>query len=220
MRRKLCSIGISAVLVLLLVTGSSWAVPIDLVGYLYPTLSAHVEFTYSGENYSSGNIYIDIRNTSSVPVGEDPRLTAFAFNAPDGVSFANSRQPTGWQGIYAPPGINTPGQFGIYDLGASSGPNFNGGSPNYGAAVGQTFSFTIHVNGSDMQSLTENSFLGLLSEGLNGQYFIARFQRVGPGGAFSDVAIPGTSSVPEPGTLLLLGVGIAGIAGIRRKKRV
>jgi len=202
-------------------------VSIDLSGNRYPSLSADVEFEYVAENPGIGYIHIDIANNSSVPVGEDPRLTAFAFNLPDGVSYGNwLMQPPGidsWEVISRTNGINTPDQFGMFDIAFVTGPNFNGGSPNDGIAVGQSFHFEIRLNGTGMDALTEASFLNLSSTAVNGhlnpQNFIARFQQVGPGGGGSDVAIPGTA-VPEPSTLLLLGIGLVGIAGIGRKKRI
>ena len=227
MRRKISIIGISGLLILVLATGSSWAVPFDLVGVNYPTLGAHVEFTYGSSITSEGTVTVVITNTSTVPTGEDPMLTGFLFNAPASLSLSSSIAfIPGWTTDSVQNGFNTLGQYGLFDVAALTGSDFNGGMPNSGIPISGSaeFSFTFTSISQNMTLLSEADFLGLLSAPENGQttpqYFIARFQQVGPGGEGSDVAIPGTSSVPEPGTLLLLGVGLVGIAGIGRKKRV
>jgi hypothetical protein len=205
----------AVVLVLIVMAPTVWASPMgfNLGGVTDGDLTAHVEFAYDETN---GTINIDITNTSSF---YDPRLTAFAFNVPDEVtgilSFAG---PDGWDYLFAPDNINTPGQYGFFGLAAISGPNFNGGKPNDGIAPGSTFSFEFVLTGTQLGLLDELDFLTLLSfDGLgspdeNEQFFIARFQQTGPFGEGSDVAI-----VPIPSTLLLLGSGLMGFVGLRRK---
>ena len=153
----------------------------DLVGVNDSTLSAHVVFAYD----PSGKIEIDITNTSSGPA-PDPRFTAFAFNVPAGVTGVSSFSgPAGWDDSFDPNDINTPGQFGFFDLAGITGPNFNGGSPNDGIPVGFTFHFEFFLLGTGLNLLDETSFLSLLSFDPNGnpdedeQFFIGRFQRTG-----------------------------------------
>ena len=199
------------------------ATPFDLVGVNDPNLTARVDFGYDS---SSGIININIKNTSLVAAGPDPRLTAFAFNVPANVTgFSAFNGPTGWSGLYLLDSINTPGQFGFFDMAGVTGPNFEGGSPNDGIPRNSTFNFEFTLTGSNLNLLNEGSFLGLLSFDPAGppdeseQYFIGRFQRTGSDEEGSDVAIPGTP-IPEPTTILLLGSGLIGLAGYGRKKLV
>jgi hypothetical protein len=193
------------------------------VGFNDPNLRAKVDFGYDP---SLGIINIDITNTSSGAAEDDPRFTAFAFNLPSNVAGFSNFTVTGtagWSGLYDLNNIDTPGQFGLFDMAGLTGPNFNGGDPNIGIQRGDTFNFEFTLTGSDLNLLNEDSFLGLSSYDALGspdeleQYFIGRFQRTGLGGEGSDVAIPGTP-IPEPATMLLFGSGLLGLAGYGRKK--
>jgi hypothetical protein len=205
-----------------------------LEGETFHELSASVLFSYTGLTNTSGVVDIAITNTSGAELfPNDPRLTSFAFNLPGaptvtGISSFTSSL-SGWTSSYDRNDIDTPGQFGFYDAAALTGPNFNGGSPNSGIARGVTGNFSFTLNGSGMLGLNESSFLSLLSYDAPGgpneheDYFIGRFQRVGLFGLFSDVATPTgqptppTRDVPEPTTLMLSGLGLLGMAAIRRR---
>jgi hypothetical protein len=202
-----------------------------LQGESFSDLSASVLFSYTGLTSTTGRVDIAVTNTST---SGDPRLTGIAFNAPTAVSGVTSFGSTlaGWHASYDRDHIDTPGQFGFYDTAALTGSNFNGGSPNAGLARNATATFTFNLRGTGLLGLTETSFLNLLAYDPPGganedeQYFIGRFQRVGFLGLFSDVATPTgapttpppTHGVPEPTTLMLSGLGLAGLAALRRKK--
>jgi len=198
-------------------TMPAWAVPVtfDLTGQGDINNQASVLFAYDPATYM---ISLDITNTS---LNYDPVLTAFAFNTPSEVAGVSAFSgPSGWNFSYTPDTIDTPGQFGYFDIAGLTGPNFNGGSPNYGISRGSTSSFSFTLLGTGLDTLTEMSFLSLFSYDPAGnpledpQHFIARFQQTGIDGQGSDVA---TAPVPEPSTMILLGVGLLGVALFGRK---
>ena len=88
--------------------------------------------------------------------------------------------------------------------------DFSGGSANLGLATGDSLSFTV--------TDTVDTFGGLTETEIADAIFV-RFQRVGEDGEGSDVGTPGDvpDVVPEPATLLLFGLGLAGAAAIRRR---
>lgn len=214
---------------LLVIAGNSLAhagpMIFDVVGVGDANNSASVTFAYDG---STATVILDIENTSGL---FDPRVTAFAFNAPADVTGISSFVgPSGWSGVFDANDIDTPGQFGFYDMAGITGPNFNGGSPNDGIPLGSTFHFEIVLAGSGLAALTEMSFLSQYADDPAGppdhneQYFITRFQRTGSRGQDSDVAIPNGDpnppvQTPEPASVLLLLAGVSAMAASRKRQK-
>jgi len=199
----------------------AWAVTFSLFGVDDPNLTAEVVFTY---NAAMQKIEIDITNTSALAAGPDPRFTAFAFNIPSNgppnvTGFSSFTGPSGWSGLFSLNDINTPGQFGKFDIAGITGPNYNGGYPNDGIPRSSTFNFQFVLTGSNLNLLDENGFLNQLSfedppPDEATQPLIGRFQRTGTDGEGSDVAI-----TPEPGSLLLLASGLAGLGFFRWRRK-
>jgi hypothetical protein len=200
-----------------------------LGGEEYSDLSASVLFSYAGLTATTARVEVAVTNTSSQ---WDPRLTGIAFNLPGAITGVSSftSSLSGWSSSHDPNDIDTPGQFGLYDVAALSGRKFSRGSSSHGIARNATATFAFNLNGAGMLGLSETSFLNLLSYDAPGktdedaQYFIAHFQRVGFLGRDSDVATPNgppstplTHGVPEPTTLLLSGLGLLGLAAMRQK---
>jgi hypothetical protein len=200
---------------------------IDLQGSPDTTIAAEVLFTYVATSDYTGRIDLAVDNTSTA---YNPILTGLAFNVPGlylPLVTGFSSTIAGWGYDLDRNDIQSPDGFGRFDLGVISGSNFQGGNPQEGIARGGSAVFSIHLGGFGMSSLTEESFLSLYSSNTaNPQYFGARFQGTGADRRGSDVATPTgppappTSSVPEPTTLMLSGLGLLGAAALRRRQRV
>ncbi len=219
MKRMLTAIAAAAFMAL-----AAWpaaATQLTLQGVNHDFVSAMVDFDYHYDAaHNQGVVDLDIANTST----DRSRLTSFAFNLPSNIaSLASFTGPADWEGRFDPNRINTPQDFGRFDVAGLSGDTFGGGLPRYGIPVGQTFEFVFRFVGSDLAGLSDASFLGLDSY-VNprsndiAEPFIARFQRVGDDRNLSDVAV--VAPVPEPGTMVLLSFGVLSLCIYGKRKKV
>jgi hypothetical protein len=171
-------------------------------------------------NSQTNTFTFTITNTSAIThPGSTATITGIGYDLPPGGN-ANASGLNGFTGMQAPSLSsnfdfsdadlgNVPEGFNstVLDFGFTTGPsgNFSGGSVSDGLLPGESASFTV----------TGAAFTGFTEAQICNAIFV-RFQNV-PAPFVSDVATPG-SSVPEPSTMLLLGTGLLGSAGLVRRK--
>jgi hypothetical protein len=172
---------------------------------------------------------VSLTNTS--PVANGGRLTGFLFNNPGNQisTVSLSAGDPDFQLVGGPSFNNSAAgnPFGGFDIGAALGGNFlGGGSPTPGLGVGASASFVFTFTGTNLGTLTTQSFVNTLSNnpasGKNPQFFLARFRGFLDGGSDKSPGKDTTNVIPEPafyqmsGLLLLGGTGL--FLRIRRRQ--
>ena len=211
---------LAAIAALMLAPAIAGAVPIAIGGTgTLGTFSG--TFDYTATDDTSGTVDI-VLNNDSLTAGF---LTGFLFNIPDGATVTGAILTTDdgdFTLLGAPTFDNTESGApnGDFDIGAALGGSYlGGGNPNVGIAQGGSATFSFALTGTGLGSLTEQDFLSTLSNGgCTGcsEEFVVRFRGFPDGG--SDKVPNDGGVVPEPGTLTLLGLGLASLAARRRAK--
>lgn len=216
-------ISLSAVSVLAVVSATAHADPITVVGVGSGAFStAMVDCVF---NPATNTFTFTITNTSHLTQpGSTSTITAIGFDLPplgnesaSGLNgFTGSQAPSmGSSFTFSDDDVgNVPHGFNsaVLDfafLTGNSG-NFAGGFPNDGLAPGESASFI--VSGAAFAGFTEQQICNAI---------FVRFQNVPLAGGSdgSDVGVPGTSEIPEPSTMLLLGTALIGLGGVVRRRR-
>lgn len=197
-------------------TNAAKAETVSIIGNTNGSLAtATVTCTF---NAQTNTFTFTITNTSPF----DARITSIGFDLPptgnasasglNGFSGSVDSQPAGVNFTFSDGDLGNVNQFpgAVLDFGFLTGNNFSGGDPNEGLPPG------IPPNNQATFTVSGALFAGFTEAQICNAIFV-RFQRVGADGELSDV---GTSTVPEPATMLLLGTGLVGVAaGIRRRRK-
>lgn len=158
-------------------------------------------------NYGAVKFVVDPIESAFSSIGSNFGLQSFYFNESTGfgTDLIIGNNPDGWNYTYQP--NNSASEFGKFEF-QNSGKGNSRQNP-------LTF-FVYTVGGQD---LSIEDFITDLSS--NGYLFAAHIAGYGTGGEYSAwfSTTPGPAPVPEPGTMLLLGSGLAGLAAWKRRKK-
>lgn len=220
-------------------------IPVDFIIYQPDpgipggSLSATVEFTNSnvGTGLAGYDLYIKVTNTSGNLNPQDfpatVLLTGIGFDLPTGVDIVAGAMSTS---TYNAASETNPSKIWGYDNEVEGGPfsafpssfSVNTAISTLQASVDFTFATPSGVvDGPDggVLSAGENipnnknyySSFAWIGLDLNGEFTIGSLRDAALNGDLV-VAFGSPTAVPEPATMLLLGTGLIGLAGIGRKK--
>jgi len=188
-------------------------------------------FDYTASSATSAQVEINLTNTTLTAGGF---LTALAFNNPNDYITSSTLTVTGNSNFSILPAdgniISTGDElkgnpYGDFDIGAAATNSWiSGGSPNGGLAVNDTATFTFDLTGSNLDTLTADSFFQTLSSGNAGegnQAFAVRFRGMTEGAGSDKVIGAPAVPVPEPSTFALFGMAcfMFGLVAYRKRNK-
>ncbi len=182
-----------------------WLLPTTYTG-LSDELSANALITI--DDFTASELTLTVKLTNSTTSAVQAGWTAFGFSVtPDGTA-AYSDAGSKFDGVESGSGPNQtfPGGYKLIDVCAYAADNCGGGNISDGLqSGGNTDTFTLTISGSFSG---EDGLKVVLDS------FPAKFQTAA--GSFEIAGT--TTTVPVPAAALLLGSGLVGLAGLRRRR--